>query len=77
MEKIRVKWHIQILKGLDEDKIPILEEGEEMEGTAIAVIPYIGDSAYRKGSADFVILMDDNTFVQIPISMCKSVADTI
>ena len=74
---MRIKWHGVKYKGYDkENDIPIMEIelSKVYEGEVVATVPFLN---YKYNliscSSQFVVLLDDNTFKEVPISMCEKV----
>lgn len=75
---MRVKWYGVKYKGYDIDlNTPILEEDKEHQfvGEVVATLPLLltEEKAWAKCSYQFVVLLDDGSFTEVPISMCTVV----
>ena len=70
---MRVKWYGMVLKGVD-DGMPLLETDTSkiFEGEVVATVPF-PDNKLANCSCKFVVVLDDNTFTEVPISMCERI----
>lgn len=73
---MRVKWYGTLYKGHTENDIPIIETdySRRFEGKVVGIIP-IEYNYYTQCGAEFVVLLDDNTFTEVPISLCERIDD--
>ena len=77
---MRVRWYHYKYNGFDKEaERPIVEAdlSNPIEGEVIATLPLPSNRRPVGCSSLFVVALDDNSFAEVPISMCEMVKDKL
>ena len=74
---MKVKWYGTIFKGIDINGNPIIENdySKVYVGEIVSVIPFTSNTPLISDCAKFIIVTEDNHFVEIFPSMCIRVSE--